>query len=503
METFLIRALQLIMSISLLVIIHEGGHFLFARLFKVRVEKFCLFFDPWFTLFKFKPKNSETQYGIGWLPLGGYVKIAGMIDESMDTEQMKQPEKPWEFRSKPAWQRLFIMIGGVLFNFLLALFIYSMILFAWGDEYVPVRQVPLGMDFNETAKAAGFQDGDVLLSADGVPFERMGTDLLTSIVDARQVTVLRGGREASVYIPEGMMDRLLADSVRFATFRFPFVIDSVLPGHPAALAGLQPGDSITHLDGRAIAYFDFKQEMMRRSEAKASANDGITAGENTSETTLGSVADTSEGGMTVTGIESMADVAVASMADVAVASMADSTAFADPHLIALTYMRNGTTHTVSLATDSLFQIGVLPVMETGRLLPVVKKNYSFFASIPAGVTLGVNTLKGYVNQLKYVFSKEGAKQLGGFGTIGSIFPATWDWHQFWYMTAFLSIILAVMNILPIPALDGGHVLFLIYEIVARRKPGDKFMERAQIVGMSLLFALLIWANLNDIIRFLF
>ncbi|MCD8292794.1 MAG: RIP metalloprotease RseP [Prevotellaceae bacterium] len=458
METFLIRALQLIMSISLLVIIHEGGHFLFARLFKVRVEKFCLFFDPWFTLFKFKPKNSETQYGIGWLPLGGYVKIAGMIDESMDTEQMKQPEKPWEFRSKPAWQRLFIMIGGVLFNFLLALFIYSMILFAWGDEYVPVRQVPLGMDFNETAKAAGFQDGDVLLSADGVPFERMGTDLLTSIVDARQVTVLRRGREASVYIPERMMDRLLADSVRFATFRFPFVIDSVLPGHPAALAGLQPGDSITHLDGRAIAYFDFKQEMMRRSEAGASA---------------------------------------------ATAATADSTAFANPHLIALTYMRNGTTHTVSLATDSLFQIGVLPVMETERLLPVVKKSYSFFASIPAGVTLGVNTLKGYVNQLKYVFSKEGAKQLGGFGTIGSIFPATWDWHQFWYMTAFLSIILAVMNILPIPALDGGHVLFLIYEIVARRKPGDKFMERAQIVGMSLLFALLIWANLNDIIRFLF
>ncbi len=368
METFLIRALQLVMSLSLLVIVHEGGHFLFARLFKTRVEKFCLFFDPWFTLFKFKPKNSDTEYGIGWLPLGGYVKIAGMIDESMDTEQMKQPMQPWEFRAKPAWQRLLIMIGGVLFNFILALFIYSMILFTWGDEYVPVQKAPLGMEFNETAKAIGFRDGDVLISADGVPFERYGGDMLTSVVDARQVTVRRDGQEVSVYIPENFMERLLADSVRFASFRYPYVIDSICANRPAALAGLQAGDSIMQLDGKNIAYFDFKEEMLRRQK---------------------------------------------------------------------------------------------------------------------------------------LFSKEGAKQLGGFGTIGSIFPATWDWHQFWYMTAFLSIILAFMNILPIPALDGGHVLFLIYEIVARRKPSDKFMERAQMVGMFLLFGLLLWANFNDILRFLF
>ena len=446
METFLIRALQLIMSLSLLVIIHEGGHFLFARLFKTRVEKFCLFFDPWFTLFKFKPKNSETEYGIGWLPLGGYVKIAGMIDESMDTEQMKQPVQPWEFRAKPAWQRLLIMVGGVLFNFLLALFIYSMILFAWGDEYVPLQKAPLGMDFNETAKAIGFRDGDILVSADGVPFERYGGDMLTSIVDARQVTVLRDGQEASVYIPEDMMERLLADSVRFASFRYPFVIDSIMPGQPAALAGLQPGDSITQLDGRNIAYFDFKEEMQNRQKA----------------------ADDSTG-----------------------------------RLLTLTYVRAGVADTVTLTADSLYQIGIAASLQTNKLLPVVKKEYSFFASIPAGVTLGVNTLKGYVSQMKYLFSKEGAKQLGGFGTIGSIFPATWDWYQFWYMTAFLSIILAFMNILPIPALDGGHVLFLIYEIVARRKPSDKFMERAQMVGMFLLFGLLIWANFNDILRFFF
>ena len=440
----MIRALQLVMSLSLLVIIHEGGHFLFARLFKTRVEKFCLFFDPWFTLFKFKPKNSDTEYGVGWLPLGGYVKIAGMIDESMDTEQMKQPMQPWEFRAKPAWQRLLIMTGGVLFNFLLALFIYSMILFAWGDSYIPVQKAPLGMDFNETAKAVGFRDGDVLISADGVPFERMGGDLLTAVVDARQVTVLRDGKETSVYIPENMMDRLLADSARFADFRFPFVIDSVMAGRPAALAGLQQGDSITRLNGQNIAYLDFKEAMMKRQKADSAS-----------------------------------------------------------HEITLTYVRNGASHEVALQTDSAFNIGVIPVLRTDRLLPVIQKDYTFLSSFPAGVALGVNTLKGYVSQMKYLFSKEGAKQLGGFGAIGSIFPATWDWHQFWYMTAFLSIILAFMNILPIPALDGGHVLFLLYEIIARRKPSDAFMERAQMVGMFLLFALMLWANFNDILRYLF
>ena len=453
METFLIRALQLIMSLSLLVIIHEMGHFLFARLFKTRVEKFCLFFDPWFTLFKFKPKRSKTEYAVGGQPLGGYVKISGMIDESMDTEQMKQPVKPWEFRAKPAWQRLLIMIGGVLFNFLLALFIYSMILFAWGDTYIPVQKAPLGMDFNETMHEAGFRDGDILLSADGKPFDRMGADLLMGIVDARQVTVLRDGQEASVYIPDGIMDRLLADSVRFADFRIPFVLDSISAGSPAQLAGLQAGDSITHLDGQRIAYLDFREQMAQRHEQYVQTPTDST-----------------------------------------------SQALRD---ITLTYTRQGVENTVALRVDTAFTIGVYAVGQTDRLLPVVHQKYSFFSSFPAGVTLGVNTLKGYVGQMKYLFSKEGAKQLGGFGAIGSIFPATWDWHQFWYMTAFLSIILAFMNILPIPALDGGHVLFLIYEIVARRKPSDKFMERAQMVGMFLLFALLIWANLNDVIRFLF
>lgn len=453
METFWIRALQLIMSLSLLVLIHEGGHFLFARLFKTRVEKFCLFFDPWFTLFKFRPRHSETEYGVGWLPLGGYVKIAGMIDESMDLEQMKQPMQPWEFRAKPAWQRLFIMIGGVLFNFLLALFIYSMILFAWGDEYIPVSKAPLGMDFNETAHQAGFCDGDVLLSADGVPFERLGGDLLSAVVDARQVTVLRQGVETSVYIPEGMMDGLLTDSVRFATFRMPYVVDSLAVGRPGALAGLEVGDSIIRLNGEPMAFYDFREALAARrlAEAKLQGDSLIQAN----------------------------------------------------RIVELTIVRQGKEQLLTMQLDSTYTMGVYAVTDSKRLFPVVNKEYGFFASFPAGIALGVNTLKGYVGQMKYLFSKEGAKQLGGFGTIGSIFPATWDWHQFWYMTAFLSIILAFMNILPIPALDGGHVLFLLYEIVARRKPSDKFMERAQMVGMVLLFILLFWANFNDLLRFFF
>ena len=445
METFWIKAVQLMLSLSLLVVIHEGGHFLFAKLFKTRVEKFRLFFDPWFTIFKFKPKNSETEYGLGWIPLGGYVKIAGMIDESMDVEQMKQPAQPWEFRAKPAWQRLLIMIGGVLFNFLLALFIYSMILYAWGDSYIPVQKAPLGMQFNETAHNAGFQDGDILISADGKPLERMGTDLLMDVVDARQVTVLRGGKEASVYIPEDMINRLMEDSVTFTAFRMPFVVDSLMAGSPAMAAGMQPGDSIIAMNGKgSLAYDDFMKEMQLRRDAKS-----------------------------------------------------------DNHDVMLTIMRKGVQHELAIITDEDFKMGVYPVTNTSKLLPIVKKDYGFFASFPAGIKLGVNTLAGYVNQMKYVFSKEGAKQLGGFGTIGNIFPASWDWHQFWYMTAFLSIILAFMNILPIPALDGGHVLFLLYEIIARRKPSDKFMERAEMAGMFILFALLIWANLNDVIRFLF
>ena len=447
METFLIRALQLMMSLSLLVIIHEGGHFLFARLFKVRVTKFYLFFDPWFSLFKFKPKNSETEYGVGWLPLGGYVQIAGMVDETQDAEALKQPEQPWEFRAKPAWQRLLIMVGGVMMNFLLALFIYSMILFKWGDQYVSLQDMTYGMEFNERAEEIGFRDGDILLSADEKPLERFNVDMLRAITEARVVKVNRGGQEVEVFMPEVSLLDIAKDDPAFVEPLIPNVADSVVPGRPFAEIGIQQGDTLLAVNGAALS--SYNAFINKLAELRADAEE---AGQKTAN-------------------------------------------------FSLIYSRAGVRDTIAVQTDTLYMVGA-----TSKALAdykLTKLEYGFFESFPAGIALGVNTLKGYVNDMKYVFTKEGAKSVGGFGTIGSIFPSVWDWHRFWEMTAFLSIILAFMNILPIPALDGGHVLFLLYEIIARRKPSDKFMEYAQMGGMILLFGLLIWANFNDVLRFLF
>ena len=447
METFLIRALQLMMSLSLLVIIHEGGHFFFAKLFKVRVTKFYLFFDPWFSLFKFKPKNSETEYGVGWLPLGGYVQIAGMVDETQNSEDLNHPVEDWEFRAKPAWQRLLIMVGGVMMNFLLALFIYSMILFKWGDQYVALQDMTHGMEFNERAEEIGFRDGDILLSADDKPLERFDVDMLRAITEARTVKVNRQGEEVEIFLPEISLLDVAKDYPPFVEPLIPNVVDSVIVGMPFEQAGVQKGDELLAVNGKEITSWN---------------------------------------------------VFLSTMGELKEAAEADNKKNAE---LTLVYSREGVRDTVSLKTDTLFMVGA-----TSKALAdykVTDLEYGFFESFPAGVSLGVNTLKGYVNDMKYVFTKEGAKSVGGFGTIGSIFPKVWDWHRFWEMTAFLSIILAFMNILPIPALDGGHVLFLLYEIIARRKPSDKFMERAQMVGMILLFALLIWANFNDVVRFLF
>ena len=446
METFLIRALQLILSLSLLVIIHEGGHFFFARLFKIRVEKFYIFFDPWFSLFKYKPKNSDTEYGVGWLPLGGYCKISGMIDESMDTEQMKQPAQPWEFRSKPAWQRLLVMVGGVLMNFLLALFIYSMILFTWGDHYTALSDMTMGMKFNEHAQEIGFRDGDILKSADGKELTRFNMDMIRSIVEAREVTVLRQGEEKKILLPELSLLDVAKEDPMFVDVFYPNVVDSVLPDGGFAKVGIQKGDSLVAFNGKEMTSWNEFLDNMAELKAKAELEKKISAA------------------------------------------------------FTLVYSRAGVRDTVDVQTDDKFKVAVI-----GGLVDYKQRtlSYGFFESFPAGGALGVNTLKGYVNDMKYVFTKEGAKSVGGFATIGSIFPKVWDWQRFWEMTAFLSIILAFMNILPIPALDGGHVLFLLYEIIARRKPSDKFLEYAQMVGMFLLFGLLIWANFNDVLRFLF
>ena len=447
METFLIRALQLMMSLSLLVIIHEGGHFFFAKLFKVRVTKFYLFFDPWFSLFKFKPKNSETEYGVGWLPLGGYVQIAGMVDETQNSDDLNHPVEEWEFRAKPAWQRLLIMVGGVMMNFLLALFIYSMILFKWGDQYVALQDMTHGMEFNERAEEIGFRDGDILLSADDKPLERFDVDMLRAMTEARTVKVSRQGKEVEIFLPEISLLDVAKDYPPFVEPLIPNVVDSVIVGMPFEKAGVCKGDELLAVNGKEINSW------------------------NTFLATMSQLKENAE-------VENK-----------------------DKAELTLVYSRAGVRDTVTLMTDTLFMVGA----SANALADykVTNLEYGFFESFPAGIALGVNTLKGYVNDMKYVFTKEGAKSVGGFGTIGSIFPKVWDWHRFWEMTAFLSIILAFMNILPIPALDGGHVLFLLYEIIARRKPSDKFMERAQMAGMILLFALLIWANFNDVVRFLF
>ena len=437
METFFIKALQLIMSLSLLVIVHEFGHFIFARLFKVRVEKFYLFFNPWFSLFKFKPKKSETEYGIGWLPLGGYVKIAGMIDESMDKEQMKQPEQPWEFRSKPAWQRLLIMVGGVLFNFILALLIYIMIAFTWGKTYIPVQNVTSGFTFSQTAIDAGFMNGDILLSADGEDLKALDGKTLRMIAEAKEVKVLRQGNPTSIAIPEDFMLKLVASQEGFASYRVRPVIADVVAGGGAEQAGLEKGSKILSVNYRLTE--DISQ--------------------------LFKILDNCNPGDSVT----------------------------------VCYQKDSKTNfvKVKLNDDKKLGIQLQPITEVYE--PKVEK-YSLIEAIPVGVKQGFETLSGYISDFKYVFTKEGASSIGGFGTIGSIFPATWNWEGFWNMTAFLSVILAFMNILPIPALDGGHVLFLLYEVIVRRKPSIKFMEYAQTVGMFLLFALLIYANANDIIR---
>lgn len=391
----------------------------------------------------FKPKNSDTEYGVGWLPLGGYCKISGMIDESMDKEAMAQPPKPYEFRSKPAGQRLMIMVAGVLFNFLLALFIYSMVLFTWGDTFLPLKNVKAGMDYSETFHNVGFQDGDILLKADDTELERFGEDCFRRVLNAQTVTVLRGGVETVIPIPEDMAQRVMRDKKGFASYRFPMVVRELGKTEsgesPAAVAGLQPGDSIVSINGIVTPSFYEVGEVLAQNKDK--------------------------------------DVLVG-------------------------FYRAGIPQTLTLHTDTAGKMGIYSVSPFDMYQTVTRK-YGFFESFPAGVMLGVNTLKGYVSDMKYVFTKEGASSLGGFGTIGSLFPAEWDWHSFWMKTAFLSIILAFMNILPIPALDGGHVMFLLYEVIARRKPSDKFLEYAQVTGMFLLFALLIYANGNDIFRFFF
>ena len=441
------------LALSLLVLLHEGGHFFFAKLFGVRVDKFYIFFDWKFSLFKYKPKNSDTEYGIGWIPLGGYCKIAGMIDESFDTEQMKQPMKPWEFRAKPTWQRLLIMIGGVLVNFLLALFIYSMILFYWGDTYIPVKDMTLGMKFNQEAKAYGFQDGDILLGTEKRAFKDFSADLFRDISEARQVDIVRDGKHMSVKLPGDLnLLNMIKAEPKFLYPLLPARVDSVIADSPAEKAGMRAGDRITAVNGTTIDSFnEFADQLARRADMLAAA-----------------------------------------------ATQADSL---KARTVTVVFGNDTRTDTAQVVLTPDLKLGFYQPTVASLYKPVTVE-YSFLESFPAGIKYGWDVLASYIDDLKYVFSAEGAKSLGGFGTIGSLFPAEWDWYVFWKMTAFLSIILAFMNILPIPALDGGHVLFLIYEMITHRKPSEEFMIRAEYVGFGIILLLMVVANLNDILRWM-
>ncbi len=439
MESILIKTVQLLLSLSILVILHEFGHFIFARIFKTRVEKFYLFFDPWFSLWK--KKVGDTEYGVGWLPLGGYVKIAGMIDESMDKEAMKQPAQPWEFRSKPAWQRLLIMIGGVLMNFLFAFIIYIGVLFAWGEEYLPTANVKYGIVVDETGEKLGFRNGDKILSVDNKPVENFAKVVPTIVLDhATSVQVEREGLKTDIPITNESLALLLKSKGVFGLrYPFQFIIGDFAKQSPGKDAGLQKGDEITAINGQQFSYHDEFQKMQADNKGKE-----VTIGVKRSGQELQIPVRLGEDGMI---------------------GISNSVSFLD-----------------------LFEFKTI--------------RYGLFGSIPAGIARGVETTGNYLKQFKLFFMPEARayESLGGFITIGSIFPGTWDWHAFWNMTAFISIILAIMNLLPIPALDGGHVMFLLFELVTRRKPSDKFMEYAQMTGMALLLALVLYANANDILK---
>ncbi len=438
METFLIKAAQLIAALSLLVIIHELGHFLWARVFKIRVEKFYIFFNPWFSLAKWKPKNSETTYGIGWVPLGGYVKIAGMIDESMDKEQMAQPPKPWEFRTKPAWQRLLVMTGGVLNNFILAIIIYAGIAWYWGEKTIPYQNAYEGMDFTPAAQSLGFRNGDILLEADGKVIDSRDRSGLFKMLESDEVRVLRNHTDTvTLRMPENAVTSLPQEDP-FMAYRLPVFVKQVMPGEPAAKAGLVEGDRIVAVgDSLTPAYTELVPAL---------------------------------------------------------------TAYASTE-VPLAILREGDTIMTKAIPTAQGKLG-FGLMAPMEIFECDTTQYGFFRSIPVGISNGTGMLVSYVGSLKHVFTKEGAESIGGFGAIGNLFPEKWNWRTFWEMTAFLSIILAFMNIIPIPALDGGHVAFLLWEVVTRRKPSDKFMEYAQMAGMLFLLLLLVYANSNDIYRFL-
>ncbi len=433
----LVKIAQFLLSISILVILHEFGHFAFAKLFKTRVEKFYLFFNPWFSLFKVK--KGETEYGLGWLPLGGYVKISGMIDESMDKEQMKLPAQPHEFRAKKSWQRLLIMLGGVLVNFVLALVIYSAVLYTWGEEYLPNQNVEYGITVDSLAYDMGLRNGDKILSLDGEKLDDFQAFVSQLVLDdVKTIQVERDGSQREIPVPESIIPQLL-NSREFIFVRIPFYIGAFAKESPAKDAGFKIDDKMVAINGNLCEFHD---------------------------------------------------------------QFVDTLSHYKNSTVMISALRDADTVHYEVNVPETGLIGIGAGGSVSDFFELESIEYSFMASIPAGIDKGLETFGSYLKQLKLIFSPktEAYKSLGGFITIGKIFPGTWDWQAFWNLTAFLSIILAIMNVLPIPALDGGHVMFLLYEMVTGRKPSDKFLEYAQIAGMVLLLSLLLFANGNDIFK---
>lgn len=433
----IIRIVQVIMALSILVIVHEFGHYVFARIFKIRVEKFYLFFPP--AIFKFKPKNSETEWGIGSIPLGGFCKISGMIDESMDKETMAQEPKPWEYRTRPAWQRLLVISGGVLFNFIFAMLLYSAILFNWGEEYLKNEDAIYGIQTNALSQEIGFKDGDKILAFDDfVPenFSHLQVDLVRT--QAKTATVLRGGDTIKINIDEAYIPAILNTPGMFM-LSTPIAILNVPDTSLNISAGLLPGDRFIKAGGREVPSFSTLQEIL---------------GQNKGDT------------------------------------------------LDFEFLREGKIVSVPLQVDNDGKIEVHLQNDISDF-NITKKEYSFFSAIPAGISLTFKTIGDYIKELGLIFSPktEAYKSVGSFIAIGSIFPTAWNWEAFWNIVALMSVMLAVVNLLPIPALDGGHIVFTIYEIITGRKPSDKFMEYAQMIGMIILLLIMFLAFGNDILRF--
>lgn len=472
MSIILIKALQLLLCLSLLVVLHEGGHFLFSRLFHVRVEKFYMFFDYKFYLFSTKKTKwftrlfpsfleKETEYGIGWIPLGGYVKIAGMIDESMDKEQMKQPEQPDEFRAQPCWKRFFIMIGGVLMNMIVAFVIYCGIMFSVGRNVMPIEKMTQGFEFNDQALRDGFQQGDIPVAADGQKIDYYDVNILRTIANADVVTVLRNGQEKKITMPgnQSLLEMMKMDPA-YLTPVMPTLVQDLIDG-PAKQAGVQPKDKVEAILGLG--------DDAQWTEVHTLVDFGRTMKDRVA---------------TLTKESTHADT-------LAVSNVALALEHAD-----------GAKDTVTVALDKDFRFGIY-WQDYTQMYGLEHLDYNFFTCIPAGWNYCMDKLGSYVSDLKYVATKDGANSVGSFITIGSIFPDAWNWLAFWNITAFISIILAVMNILPIPGLDGGHVVFLLYEAITRRKPSDKVMTVFEYIGMAILVTLMVFAFKNDLMNFVF